>query len=56
MRNAIAPPTERNLLNKGAKGNALNAEVRTASANGWVSVTQRYPAERRDICAPVAIC
>ena len=45
MRNAIAPPTERNLLNKGAKGNALNAEVRTASANGWVPVTHSYPAE-----------
>jgi hypothetical protein len=27
MRNALAPPTERNLLNKGAKGNAVNAEV-----------------------------
>ena len=27
MRNALAPPTERNILNKGAKGNALNAEV-----------------------------
>jgi hypothetical protein len=30
MRNALAPPTERNLLNKGAKGNALNAEVATS--------------------------